>query len=917
MTALTGEHSLGTTPRDPQLRRDAMLAIALAVAILAVFALPVLFLSDAASQRERSDAAANHLREIGLTLLEKERPLQNAMRALRTDAIQRGAVAPARRSEVERMAADLAGAVNASALASALRIKLASVLAAWSNVRDIHPSISSIDRVVSAEHDLADTIGNRAAFFTDRSSIAPDGARLYLTNLAAIADRIDRQQNLTLATGNAAHVPQKQIDAIRILAAQEQPDFDAALDAAEQFHQQYPQMTDLEGPIRALDAARARFHDAVTDALTRRERPVRGFELVDERAADVDGAIDRASASIFDMIRGDLATQLADERDGETRIWWTAASAWIVGLALVAAGWISQRERTRVAQQRERARGAAALAVTEAQLDAIFERSTIGVAILDAAGTLTRANNALAGLIERLDASAIGASDDRFAALVAGKIDTFSTQMSAAHDRRPRKLQSDFSVLRNGSAAGDVVLAFVRDTTAQTSLEDLLRFEATHDPLTILPNRAFLGEHMRSLLGSDVPQYGLRAIAYLEIDSDSSGYGNKYAVGDETIVAIASRLTQSVEDGAFVARFDGNAFVVLLQNLDRADAAREMIGRILERLAGAIVIGGREFHFNARAGVAILDRPYTDPLDAVRDAELAMHEAHGADRSAVAIFSPDMRERATRRAAIATALRRAIDREQLYLHYQPVVSAKDRYVHGFEALLRWDHPELGSIAPLDFIPIAEQTGLIVPIGRWVVERACEQLAAWRADGIDTSGLSMAINASVHEIVAPDYARFVGSVIRRFSLWPGQIVIEVTESAILESGRYAAGSLERLKELGVGLAIDDFGTGYSSMRYLMEFPFGQLKIDGSFVRGPGGTLASEAIVTSLVALAASAEMTTVAEGVETEAQAAQLVALGVQSLQGYLFGRPMPPSAIFEKLSRQRNANGPARLPDLA
>ena len=411
---------------------------------------------------------------------------------------------------------------------------------------------------------------------------------------------------------------------------------------------------------------------------------------------------------------------------------------------------------------------------------------------------------------------------------------------------------------------------------------------------------------MRSAYFGDVPPNGVCAVAYLDIAGcDAVSLGTSRAAGDDAVAALARRLAEAVEANAFVARFDGDGFVVLLDGLPDRDAASHAVARIIARVSAPLIVGERELHACVYAGIAFVDEPYVDPLDLVRDAEVAMRDARARGRSASSVFVPDMRDRIVRKTTLGSQLRRAIERDQLYLQFQPVVAATDRGLHGFEALLRWEHPELGAISPLEFIPVAEETGCIVAIGRWVFDRACAQMAAWRAQGTDVSRLSMAINASVHEIVQDDYACYVERTIARHGLDPAQIVVEVTESAILESGRYAAGSLEALKALGVGLAIDDFGTGYSSMRYLLEFPFNQLKIDASFVRGPGEELASEAIVSTLVTLAKAVGITTVAEGVETDTQAARLVELGVDALQGYLFSRPISPAAVAEMLRPPR------------
>jgi EAL domain-containing protein (putative c-di-GMP-specific phosphodiesterase class I) len=255
-------------------------------------------------------------------------------------------------------------------------------------------------------------------------------------------------------------------------------------------------------------------------------------------------------------------------------------------------------------------------------------------------------------------------------------------------------------------------------------------------------------------------------------------------------------------------------------------------------------------------------------------------------------------------------LRRALERDQLHLAFQPLVSANDGTIRGFEALLRWEHPELGSVSPAEFVPLAEEVGCVDAIGRWVLDRACGQLAAWRALGIPaTMGCSISVNVAVRELVADDYATYVSRTLARHALAPRDVIMEITETTALRSEGAAARTLSALREAGLALAIDDFGTGYSSLCYLRDFAFDQLKIDGSFVRGTGDGLASPAIVTMLVALGKTLNVEVVAEGVETAAQAAELRTLGVDTLQGYYFGHPVAGALVADYLRGHMTSPG--------
>jgi EAL domain-containing protein (putative c-di-GMP-specific phosphodiesterase class I) len=280
-----------------------------------------------------------------------------------------------------------------------------------------------------------------------------------------------------------------------------------------------------------------------------------------------------------------------------------------------------------------------------------------------------------------------------------------------------------------------------------------------------------------------------------------------------------------------------------------------------------------------------------------------MYHAKATGRARSAVFDVSMHDHASRRLDVASQLRRALERDQFYLVYQPVVSLTTGAIQSCEVLLRWESPELGLVSPSEFIPIAEELGLIVPIGRYVLDRACRQFAQWRDTGMRHPG-RISVNASVREIVQIDFADTVEATIARYGMTPSQLILEVTETAILSSGKFSAGSLDRLKAAGVALAIDDFGTGYSSLRYLQQFPFDQLKIDRSFVGGTDGRLASEPIVTMLLTLAKSCGVGVVAEGVETPTQAARLRALGCTSAQGYLYGRPCRAQILPEMFRKE-------------
>jgi diguanylate cyclase (GGDEF)-like protein len=895
----------------PGRAKDAQVAAA-AFAILSIFGLPLLLVLGPTLQRQNDDVRADELREAGLDVLERERAVEGAIRTLRADAVARRRITLSDRYAVDRALLRLDDAVSGSAFNRDVHPRIVALRAAWSRIPEAGRTLGAVDAVLAEDEDFVTAIRERAALGEGSDTVAGDALNLYVSILPAIGDRMDQLRNLTFAAAAAHRVPNGSDITVDIFTAQASREYISAISAAERIGAGSGNRHEVLDALRRVGFAQSQFEAVVRSALAYPGRPARESGRVGARARTLETALDEASSLALGLVRERLAATIESEHRLVARTWWIAVLAWGAALsfAIVAARIMRRqqqdaRSRLLAAGEARRHEMAARLAGTEAQLDALFDRATVGVAVYDTRGVLLRANRALEAMVDRTEISLIGIRNERRADLLTGAIDGYTTQTKLDRIENPRFVQTDFSLIRDGEGRPQFLLALVRDTTEHLATERRLQFEATHDPLTRLPNRSYLVERMRASYFGEAPANGVCAIVYLDVNGCDSVTPGGSASGDEMVAAVATRLAAALELNTFAARFDGNAYVVLMDGLPDRDSVARAVDRIVRRLTEPIVVGERDVHAIVRAGIAVVDRPYESPMEMIRDAETAMRDAESHGRSAVALFSPDMHDRSTRRAALGAWLRRALERDQFYLAYQPIVATADRTVHGFEALLRWEHPELGSIPPAEFIPLAEELGLILPIGRWVFDRACAQMASWRKEGLDVSQLSMAVNASVHEIVAPDYAAYLERTIARHGLTAQQIVIEVTESAVLQSDRFAAGSLETLKALGVELAIDDFGTGYSSLRYLLEFPFSQLKIDGSFVRGADGAIASEAIVSTIVTLAASAGMSTVAEGVETEAQAARLVELGVDALQGYFFSRPISDSSVIELLRKPR------------
>ncbi|MDO8960403.1 MAG: bifunctional diguanylate cyclase/phosphodiesterase, partial [Rhodocyclaceae bacterium] len=346
-------------------------------------------------------------------------------------------------------------------------------------------------------------------------------------------------------------------------------------------------------------------------------------------------------------------------------------------------------------------------------------------------------------------------------------------------------------------------------------------------------------------------------------------------------------------------RLGGDEFVVVLAKLAAAGDALPVAGKLLDALAAPYAIGGRTLHSGASIGVAMFPADGADGATLLKHADAAMYHAKGQGRANIQFFDAAMGVRALARLELEADLRGALEAGQLGLHYQPQVAAADGRIHGFEALLRWRHPVRGFVSPADFIPVAEESGLIEPIGAWVLDTACRQLAAWRAQGF--TGLCMAVNLSARQLRTADLAHRVQAAIDRHGIPPGALEIEITESVAMDDPERGIARLNDLHRLGVTLAIDDFGTGYSSLAYLKLLPIHVLKIDRAFVRDVETDPNDAAICAATVLLAHTLGLKVVAEGIETAAQRQTLGGQGCDYLQGYLFGRPAPAEAWHEHL----------------
>ena len=438
----------------------------------------------------------------------------------------------------------------------------------------------------------------------------------------------------------------------------------------------------------------------------------------------------------------------------------------------------------------------------------------------------------------------------------------------------------------------------VRDVSERKALEDELAYRAYHDSLTELPNRALLTDRLAQALARGTRNGRRTAVLFVDLDAfkvinDSLGHRQ----GDQMLVCIAQRLRASVRPGDTVARLGGDEFVVLLEDIVDEEDATQVAERVLEQLKRPLTLGERELYIGASIGIAVSGPQPTLADDLLRDADMAMYAAKNRGKGLYAVFEPDMSSQPLERLELEADLRRALERDELRLHYQPILELETGRLNGVEALLRWQHPTRGLVAPLQFVPLAEETGLIVPIGRWVLEEACQQASAWHAVHPSGPPLVMSVNISGRQFRDPALVEDVANALRASGLAPERLRLEITESVAMEAGMGTIQTLQALKGLGVHLAIDDFGTGYSSLSYLKRFPVDTLKIDRSFVDGLGEDSQDTAIVRTVITIAKMLNLGVTAEGIETLEQLNELRSLECDEGQGFYFARPAPSQAL--------------------
>jgi len=460
----------------------------------------------------------------------------------------------------------------------------------------------------------------------------------------------------------------------------------------------------------------------------------------------------------------------------------------------------------------------------------------------------------------------------------------------------------------------DGLVLTLRDIAERKDLEQQLAHQAFHDALTGLANRALFRERVAHALRRNTRTRDSAAVLFIDLDdfkavNDSLGH----SAGDEVLTAVAERLGACVRAADTVARIGGDEFAVLIEDLESTHDALEAGTRVVASLAAPQRIGAAEVVVGASVGVALSAPDVASAEELMRDADLAMYVAKRNGKGRLEVFEPSMHAAAVERLSLESDLRRALEGEEITVHYQPILDLTTEEVTSLEALVRWDHPEHGLLLPERFLTVAEDTGLIVPMGRRVLREGCRRLASWRSQGYLDADVTLCLNLSARELQDGGLLHGLEAALAETNLEASALVLEITESTLVREVPATIERMARLKALGVGLAIDDFGTGYSSLSYLQRFPFDTLKVDRSFVTVRQGEVASSSLVRAIVALGRALGMQTVAEGIEAESQLDFLKELDCAFGQGFHFARPMSAAAMTrfleERAQRGRRAVG--------
>jgi diguanylate cyclase (GGDEF)-like protein/PAS domain S-box-containing protein len=555
---------------------------------------------------------------------------------------------------------------------------------------------------------------------------------------------------------------------------------------------------------------------------------------------------------------------------------------------------------------------------SEARFRSLVANASDMITVLDSGGLVTYQSPSIERVLgysaaetegHRFDLLLAEADQPRLAQILEAHtegVETISTECSLRHaDGRWLQFEVQFTDLLDDEHVGGLVLNS-RDISERKAFEEQLSHQAFHDPVTGLANRALFADRVGHALVTTHRTGVQLAVMFIDLDdfktvNDSLGH----QAGDAVLVEVARRLEQAVRPADTVARFGGDEFAILLDEVASSDEAAMVADRVLEALEQPVSLDGKDVYARASVGICMSDEDLRaqDAEEFLRNADLAMYMAKRDSKGSYRLFEPTMHERVVERLELRAELQRALDLGQFEVYYQPVVHLDRRTDYGVEALLRWNHPERGQIAPMQFIPLAEETGLIVPIGGWVILEACRQGALLHTRYPRDPALTMSVNLSVKQLQSDSILRDVSEALRLTGIEPSSLVLEITETVMMADPDTASARLNDLKQLGVRIAMDDFGTGYSSLSYLNQLPIDILKMDRSFL-GAGNT--DSGLAAAIIAIGERLGLEVVAEGIEEPEQIGTLRDLGCELGQGFLFARPMSQPALVDYLDEDED-----------
>ena len=563
----------------------------------------------------------------------------------------------------------------------------------------------------------------------------------------------------------------------------------------------------------------------------------------------------------------------------------------------------------------ERKQSDAALRQAQEVFRHAFDEAGIGMTLVDPSGRIIRSNEAMARMLGYADDAALVGinvldithpddrrfTEQRVRDVEAGGSEGFSTEKRLIRaDGGTVWIALTVSTVTDDDGSPMFSIGQLEDITERKAFSDRLQYEAAHDAMTGLLNRASFAERVEAVLDAEAAVGRKAAVLFIDLDhfkliNDSLGH----AAGDDLLITVAERLRHALRPGDLLARFGGDEFVLLCGNLVGQSAVTTIAERMIVAIAEPIIVGTDEVFVTASIGIAIASVGDTAET-LLRHADAAMYRAKNDGRARATVFRPDHHGWAVAALKTGNDLHRALDRDELVLHYQPIIDLRTGRVVGFEALMRWNHPERGLLNPSDFIAFAEETGLIVPMGTWALETACRQTAYWQSVRDRTTSeppLTISVNLAARQVGDRTLAKTVAEIIDRTGISADAVCLELTENTLMQDTASTVDALHALRSQGVHLSIDDFGTGYSSLSYLKRFPVEALKIDRSFIDGLGSESEDTSIVEAIIRLAHALELSAVAEGLETPTQLETLRTLGCDFAEGYLIGHPLPAEVI--------------------